>query len=242
MDKAGIELQRVIEAVLFASPRPTAAGDLRDVLRDAAGEDDAAAELGNCSEDEVEAVLSELSQRYETERRGFRLERIAGGYQISTDPECAPWVRVFLDEGRSSRLSRPALETLAIVAYRQPATRVEVEGIRGVNADGVLSLLLERGLVRIAGRSDGPGRPFLYGTTREFLEHFRLSSLEDLPEGQVLRRTADDLARRRAEHERAEQAAEAAADDGPGDGETMPEPAPAADGEGTNDDRPAEAD
>lgn len=218
------DLARVVEAVLFASPRPVSAADLLDVLHEAAGADDRAAQLGDRGEDDIASAIAELEEQYRQQRRGFRIERVAGGCQITTSPDCAPWVRVFLDEGRSSRLSRPALETLAIVAYRQPATRVEIEAIRGVNADGVISMLLERGLIRIAGRSEGPGRPFLYGTTREFLEHFRLGSLDDLPEGDALRRSADALSRR--QQEAGPPAAGVAADTG------APRPAPGDEEEG----------
>lgn len=218
------DLARVLEAVLFASPRPVSAADLLDVLREAAGADDGAAHLGDRGEDDIESAIADLEQQYGEQRRGFRIERVAGGYQITTSPDCAPWVRVFLDEGRSSRLSRPALETLAIVAYRQPVTRAEVEAIRGVNADGVISVLLERGLIRIAGRSEGPGRPFLYGTTRDFLEHFRLGSLEDLPEGDVLRRSADDLSRRQREAEESARSAAPAPEAAP-DAADEPDPA-----------------
>ena len=105
---------------------------------------------------------------------------MAEGYRLSTSPELAPYIKKFFKDQRP-RLSRASLETLSVVAYRQPATRSEVESIRGVNVEGPLGTLLERGLIRIAGRKDAPGRPILYGTTRLFLEHFGLNTLKDLP-------------------------------------------------------------
>ncbi len=201
-DSSAPDLKTVIEAILFAASRPLSEGDLREVLRGAAVEDDIAAGFADVDEDRIAEIVETLRSEYEGERRGFRIETFAAGVQMMSAPELAPWIRVLLDEGRPSRLSRPALETLAIVAYRQPVTRAEVEAIRGVNADGVISLLLERGLIRIVGRSEAPGRPFLYGTSQEFLDHFRLKSLDELPDSHQLRRTTEELVRRAAERER----------------------------------------
>jgi segregation and condensation protein B len=129
---------------------------------------------------EVAAALRALGASYEREGRGLRLVYVAGGYQLRSAPEHARWVRRLLG-GRPPRLSRPLLETLAIVAYRQPCTRPEIEAIRGVDADAVLASLVERRLIRILGRKDAPGRPILYGTTKDFLEVFDLPDVQALP-------------------------------------------------------------
>ena len=144
---------------------------------------------------EVTAALRALSESYEREGRGLRLVYVAGGYQLRSAPEHGHWVRRLLG-GRPPRLSRPMLETLAIVAYRQPCTRPEIEAIRGVDADAVLSTLLERRLIRIVGRKDSPGRPLLYATTKDFLEVFGLPDLQALPPLAELGEGADALAAR----------------------------------------------
>lgn len=158
---------------------------------------------------EVTAALRALSESYEREGRGLRLVYVAGGYQLRSAPEHGHWVRRLLG-GRPPRLSRPMLETLAIVAYRQPCTRPEIEAIRGVDVDAVLSTLLERRLIRILGRKDAPGRPLLYATTKDFLEVFGLPDLQALPPLAEVGEGADALAAR----------AEAATE--PGDGTPAP--------------------
>lgn len=164
---------RMIEALLFASEAPLTAADL-------ARADEA------LDEDQVEALLAELQQEYETEARAFTIAEIAGGYQLLTRPEYAHVLDRYDTVPVSSRLSGAALETLAIIAYRQPVGRAEVEEIRGVGAGGVLKTLLERNLVGVVGRGEGLGRPLLYGTTRHFLEHFGFRSLEELPRSEEL--------------------------------------------------------
>lgn len=159
---------RLVEALLFASEAPLSAADL------------ARAEEG-LDEEQVERLVAELRAEYDREGRAFGLYEIAGGYQLLTRPEYAPVLERFDTVPVSSRLSGPALETLAIIAYRQPVGRAEIEEIRGVGAGGVLKTLQERALVEVVGRGEGLGRPLLYGTTRTFLEHFGFRSLEDLP-------------------------------------------------------------
>jgi len=169
-EAAGADLGRLpalIESLLFAAGGPVPLGRLVDAL---AGPE----------RREVTAALKVLAEGYEREGRGIRLVQVGGGYQLRTPAEHAHWVRRLLRE-RPPRLSRPMLETVAIVAYRQPCTRAEIEAIRGVEAEAVLSTLLERRMVRIVGRKDAPGRPLLYGTTREFLEVFGLPDLSALP-------------------------------------------------------------
>ena len=159
---------RLIEALLFASEAPLSAADL------------ARAEEG-LDEEQVERLVAELRAEYEREERAFGVYEIAGGYRLLTRPEYAPVLERFDTVPVSARLSGPALETLAIIAYRQPVGRAEIEEIRGVGAGGVLKTLQERALVEVVGRGEGLGRPLLYGTTRTFLEHFGFRSLEDLP-------------------------------------------------------------
>ncbi len=158
----------VVEALLFASDTPLEAERIRDVL-----------ELPDVGE--ARALVDELRARYEGAGRGLQIAEVAGGYRMVTRPELAPWL-VRLARARARvRLSRPAVETLAIVAYKQPVSRPEVDLIRGVNSETVLDNLLERRLIRIGGRKEAPGRPFLYETTREFLVAFGLRDLGDLP-------------------------------------------------------------
>jgi segregation and condensation protein B len=165
----------VLEALLFASDTPLEAERIRDVL-----------ELTDV--EAAHALVGALRARYETASRALCISEVGGGYRMVTRPGLAPWL-VRLARARTRvRLSRPALETLAIVAYKQPVSRPEIDAVRGVNSDGVLENLLERRLVRIGGRKDAPGRPFLYETTREFLVAFGLRDLGDLPrvEGELV--------------------------------------------------------
>ena len=137
---------------------------------------------------EVAAALEQLKIQYIEQERAFQLTEKAEGWQLATDPKYAQWVRQLFPALKPARLSAPALETLAIIAYRQPITRADVEAVRGVNIDGVLQTLMERGLVKIAGRAEIPGRPLLYETTQFFLDHFGLRNLDELPNVEELRR------------------------------------------------------
>lgn len=160
------ELRAVVEAFLFVAGAPLSLEKLAD-LTDA---DQAA----------IKNLITILTAEYNQAGRGIRLFEVAGGYQFRSDPELAPWLRR-LQKERTQRLSAAALETLAIIAYRQPVTRAEIEYLRGVDSGGVMKTLLERNLLRILGKKDVPGRPLLYGTSRYFLELFGLKDLNDLP-------------------------------------------------------------
>jgi segregation and condensation protein B len=162
------QLKAIIEALVFASPEPLTPRTLFKVLSDE-------------PKDDVQAALTALEQDYEQRGGGLHLVRIAGGYQITSRPELHDWMRRLFHERTTQKLSVPSLETLSVVAYRQPVTAAEITEIRGVNTSGVLSTLLERHLVKIVGRKNVVGRPFLYGTTREFLIRFGLKDLNDLP-------------------------------------------------------------
>ena len=165
MDK--IKAKRIIEAVLFVSDKPVSIMTLKDVLKD-------------IEPTEIRTCIEELNSEYNSSERSFSIREIAGGFQMLTDPVYSSWISS-LYKRAPDRLTGPALETLAIIAYKQPLTRSDIEIIRGVNVDGVLHTLEERTLIKTKGRVDGPGRPILYGTTNEFLQHFGLKSLEDLP-------------------------------------------------------------
>lgn len=161
------ERQRILEALLLASAEPITAARLGRIVPESSAR-------------EVREDLAALNERYEQEGHGFRVEEVAGGHQLRTLPELAPFVQ-HLEPVPPLRMSRAALESLAIIAYKQPVTRAEVEHVRGVDAGPVLRSLLERRLVRIAGHREVPGRPILYATTPRFLEIFGLASLSDLP-------------------------------------------------------------
>src|SRR6185312_451562 len=166
--------------------------EIRDVLANAAEAEDADATvkaLKKTKEDDVVTALEQLAKDHEEARRSYRLACVAGAWQFVTQPEFAPWLKALVGvKARPPRLSQPALETLAIIAYRQPITRAEVEQIRGVNVDGTMQTLTERGLVESVGRAEVVGRPTIYGTTAMFLEYFGLRALEDLPAADELRK------------------------------------------------------
>jgi segregation and condensation protein B len=159
-------LETYLEALLFIAAEPVTAGQLAEALERKTAE--------------VEAALKSLSNSY-AEGRGLRLQWHGGRVQLTTAPELAPLIERFLGLEATARLSRAGLETLAIIAYRQPVTRPGIDSIRGVNSDGVLRSLLNKGLVQEVGRAEGPGRPILYATTSAFLQHFGLSSVNELP-------------------------------------------------------------
>jgi segregation and condensation protein B len=189
-----MELKPILEAVLFSAQKPLSLKEIRDVFAGApehAEGEESARRLKRVKEDELKAALEELAREHEQGGHSFRLACVAGSWQFVTQPEYAPWLKALVGhKARPPRLSQPALETLAIIAYRQPVTRAELEQVRGVAVDGVMQTLLERGLVEQAGRAEVVGRPMTYGTTPGFLEYFGLRSLEDLPAADELRRVA----------------------------------------------------
>lgn len=190
-----IELKRVMEALLFSAERPLSTKELRQICAEASDDENPGVTEGfhNVREAAIDAALEELKVEYDTQSRSFQLVEIAGGWRIVSRPEYAPWLRKLLDAARPHRLSLPALETLAIIALRQPISRADIAGIRGVEVDGVIKTLLEHDLITITGKSDAPGRPMLYGTTQQFLEHFGLRSLDDMPKAAELRLQAAAL-------------------------------------------------
>src|SRR6266702_8595539 len=187
-------LSRVIEALLFSAQKPLSIREITTAIKSAEG-DDSPNEFARVREAEVAAAIEQLKTEYVEQGGVFQLIEKAEGWQLATDPKYAPWVRQLFPAPKPARLSAPALETLAIIAYRQPITRADVEAVRGVNIDGVLQTLMERGLVKIAGRAEIPGRPLLYETTQFFLDHFGLRSLEELPNVEELRKRDLPVAR-----------------------------------------------
>src|SRR5882762_8113296 len=187
-----MEIKFILESLLFSAQKPMSVKELRDVFATAAEAEDAEAtvkSLKKVKDEDVTAALEALAGEHEAAQRSYRLVCVAGSWQFVTQPEFAPWLKALVGvKARPSRLSQPALETLAIIAYRQPITRAEVEQIRGVNVDGTMQTLLERGLVESAGRAEVIGRPMTYATTSLFLEYFGLRALEDLPAADELRK------------------------------------------------------
>lgn len=183
-----MNLGQVIEALLFSAQKPLTARELVAAIKGAGGEEELMPnEFAKTTEAQVAAALEQLKIEYVQQGRAFQLAEKADGWQLGSDPAYAPWVRQLFPAIKPARLTPPSLETLAIVAYRQPITRADIEAVRGVAVDGVLQNLMERGLVKIAGRAEVPGRPLLYETTQFFLEHFGLRDLDELPNAEELR-------------------------------------------------------
>ena len=160
------ELKKALQAFLFVSSSPVQIAQAKEALDE--------------GEAAIKTAFEELKSEYEGGSTGLKIIEVAGGYRLSTSPDLAPYLKKWFKK-QSPRLSRASLETLSIIAYKQPVARAEVEAIRGVNVEGALGTLLDRGLIRIVGRRETAGRPILYGTTRLFLEHFGLNTLRDLP-------------------------------------------------------------
>lgn len=166
MEEIKEELKAIIEALIFASERPLSIERIKDIIEDADRKD-------------IVRCISILQEEYQ-DGRGFYLSEVAEGYQFRTRPRFAPYLQR-LYKIKAPKFSQPALETLAIIAYRQPITRAEIEELRGVDAGGVVKSLLDKKLIKIVGKKDVPGRPLIYGTTKEFLEAFGLKDLKSLP-------------------------------------------------------------
>ena len=179
-------LQEIVGSLLFASETPLTASELRESVRAVDAEEGEAAELMDvyrtCTSKEIDEALRGLEKALEVAGCGFRLVCAGGAYRLQTEPSCGRYVRAMLKMDRPSRLGRASLETLAIIAYRQPLTKSEIEEIRGVDVSANIKTLMDMQLIRLVGKSELPGHPFLYGTTAAFLEHFGLSSLQQLNE------------------------------------------------------------
>jgi segregation and condensation protein B len=185
-----MDLSRIVEALLFATDRPLTPKAIAQTLAEAAkfAPTPETAPHARSGPVEIEAALDLLRAQLEADGSSLMVQGVAGGFQLKTRPEFAVWTNKLFDAPKSPRLSQPALETLAVIAYRQPIGRAEIESVRGVAVDGVVATLLERKVIRVAGRSELPGRPLLYETTPLFLELFGLKSLDELPNADELRR------------------------------------------------------
>jgi segregation and condensation protein B len=167
------QTEDIIESLLFASDQPLSVGTLKALLEDA-------------NDRQIQESIESLRRRYDRGKHSFQIVEVAGGFQICSRPQYAQWIQKLFRSRTRARLSRPALETLAIVAYKQPILRAEIEALRGVRVDGILQILLQRDLISVKGRKATVGRPLLYGTTNEFLRYFGLNQITDLPaEGEL---------------------------------------------------------
>jgi segregation and condensation protein B len=183
------ELKQIVGALLFAAREPIAFETIRKTLRDAAKQyEGPVQDFGKATDQDIHAALKQLNDDLTRSHVGIHVGEVANGYRLQNDLNCGIWIRQMLEKGRSNRLSKPALETLAIIAYRQPCTRSEIEAVRGVAVDAILKNLMEMQLVKAAGRSELPGRPWLFATTQKFLEYFGLKNVQDLPGVEELRR------------------------------------------------------
>lgn len=218
------DLKQVLGSMIFGANCPLSVREMRKCLKEVAetGGSEARA-FAEITEGDVRQALSELDADLKGKKHGFYLVEVAGGFRLQTDPSCGTWLKHLLNIGRPNRLSRPALETLAIVAYRQPVTRSEIETVRGVAADHVVRSLLEMQLIRIVGRSELPGRPFLYGTTHLFLDHFGLKDLDELRQMEPMLLAEREEARARQKAGEEPSVAEESEDEGNGkDSESEP--------------------
>lgn len=186
------ELKEIIGALLFASPEPVTVQTLRRVLKNTAeAEGGAAADFAKLTPKEIEQAVRDLKKDMEQARLGFTVTEVAKGFRLENKSNCGPWLRELLNKNKANRLSHPALETLAIIAYRQPVTRSEIEAVRGVAVDAIVKNLLELQLIKVVGRSEMPGRPWLFGTTQQFLLHFGIRDISDLPNIEELKKSKE---------------------------------------------------
>ncbi|NLB56681.1 MAG: SMC-Scp complex subunit ScpB [Lentisphaerae bacterium] len=205
-EKRNVSLRQVIGAMLFAARQPVKISDLFKTIKDAAkNQGEEAEQFASIKEKDVESALRELQEEVGNSQSGLIIAEVANGFKFQTSHETGPWLRELLSIGKPARLSHPALETLAIVAYRQPVTKSDVESVRGVNVDAMIKNLLELQLIRIIGRSTLPGRPLLYGTTQKFMEHFGLASLNELPGLEQLARVPGEPEQRELNLEEADE-------------------------------------
>ncbi len=227
-----MNLNQIVEALLFASPDPLGVKSISKIVRDVSKRDGGDAKLAKTTTADVETAISELNDTYEKDAAAFMLEERASGWKFYTRSDYGEFVRELYPAKKAARLSPPALETLAIVAYRQPLTKAAIEAVRGVSVDGVLQTLIERGLVHIGGRADLPGRPLLYQTTDSFLDHFGITGVDELPNAAELRQVELPQPKEETVNEE-EQLSLAGVDNGQdGDDPEGAEDAPQAEGEG----------
>lgn len=186
------ELKQIVGALLFASEDPLSLRRIRQVMIDTGnGFSGSFKQYAKASEEQVVGALEQLQEDLEKAKVGLHVIQVGEAWRIQNDVACGPFVRGMIERNQRVRLSRPALETLAIIAYKQPCLRSDIEAVRGVSVDGVLRTLIDMQLVQAVRRSEFPGRPWLFGTTQKFLEHFGISRVEDLPGSAELRQTLE---------------------------------------------------
>lgn len=175
--------KQIIEALLFAATKPLTVNEIRKVMK-------------TVTPSQIQQYVDQLKEEYVEHRRSFEIVEIAGGYEIATRKDYAPWIMRIELQKKARQVTLSALETLAILAYKQPITRAEIEELRGVDASGVVNTLMERDLIKIVGRKEVPGRPFMYGTTDKFLEHFGLKALTELPSIEEIKKLVENSVRK----------------------------------------------
>ena len=161
-------LKKIIEALIFASDKPIAIKQIKDII-------------GDMDTRLIRKLINDLKEEFAKDQRSFNISEVAGGFQFSTDPAYSRWLKKLYKIKQSDYLTGPSLETVAIIAYRQPVTKADIEFIRGVAVDGVISNLMQKGFIKVVGKKDVVGKPYLYGTTALFLQYFGLNAIEDLP-------------------------------------------------------------
>ncbi len=183
------ELKQIVGALLFAAKEPLTVKRIRQVMIETgSGFGGPYEQYAKATDDQIEGALEQLAEQFGKAKLGLSVARVAEAYRLQNDASCGPFVRALLEKNQTMRLTKPALETLAIIAYRQPCLRSEIEEVRGVSVDAVLRKLIDMQLVRVVRRSELPGRPWLFGTTQKFLEHFGINTIDDLPGSSELRR------------------------------------------------------
>lgn len=186
------ELKQIMGAMLFAAKEPLTIKRIRKAMIETGnGFGGPYEQYAKVTDGQIEGALELFQEELLKAKVGLDVARVGGAYRLQNDAVCGPFVRVLLEKNQTVRLSKPALETLAIVAYRQPCLRSEIEEVRGVSVDAVLRKLMDMQLVRVVRRSELPGRPWLFGTTQRFLEHFGINSVDDLPGSQELKRVIE---------------------------------------------------
>lgn len=212
------ELKQIVGAMLFAAKAPLGVTEIKKCLQGVAEERGGSyADFGQLAPREIRDAIDAFRDDLGKMKAGFTVVELAQGFRLENDVSCGPWLRVLLQKGRANRLSKPALETLAIIAYRQPCTRAQIETVRGVAVDQILRNLMELQLVRITGRSELPGRPWLFGTTQKFLEYFGLRDVRELPGVDELRRLEEEQEKARAEKAGSDEPAVLAGEPAPAD-------------------------
>jgi segregation and condensation protein B len=187
------ELKQIVGALLFAAKEPLTIKRMRKAMIETGnGFRGPYEQYAKATDQQIEGALEELQEDLDKAKLGLGVAKVAEAYRLQNDATCGPFVRALLEKNQTMRLSKPALETLAIVAYRQPCLRSEIEEVRGVSVDAVLRKLIDMQLVRVVRRSELPGRPWLFGTTQKFLEHFGINTIDDLPGSQELKRAMPD--------------------------------------------------